>query len=149
MAADPILDLSTLIADRPAIRIDGQTFHLKSPDEMTLAESFQFSRWGKQLDELGAAERIDDVQALLPTVCRAALADVPEDVQARLSASQRMAIAEVFTALLLARQAQLAGAVDSAVRSIGQRSSRASSGSLAATPAGGSTTRRPRSFEHT
>lgn len=141
--ADPILDLSTLIADRPPIRIDGKVHHLFSPEELSLAESHKFGRWGKELEALGKeADKLDELEALLRIVSRAALADVPDDVFGRLSPSQHLSIVEVFTVLLLRRQARLAGAVASAaVRSTGRSSSLGSSELMAATPDGGSTPR--------
>ena len=147
MATDPILDLSTLIPDRPVIRIDGATFHLRSPDELTLAESHRFGRWGKDLEALAKdPERLVDMEALLRRVSREALADdVAEEVFARLGTRHHLAIVEVFTVLLLGRQARLAGAVASAAQSTGPRSFPASSMSSAATPDGGSTEPRPRS----
>ena len=146
--SQPVLDLSTLIPDRPPIRIDGQLYHLRSPDELTLAESHRFSRWGQELERLGKASetlghigeargdtRLED---LLRVVARAALADVPEDVAAKLTPHHCLAIVEVFTVLLLGRRMRLAGAIASAVRSIGQKSSRGSSAPMAGSPDGGS-----------
>jgi hypothetical protein len=145
-AADPILDLSTLIAERPPIRIDGVTYHLKAPDELTLAESHQFTRWGKALEELGMEEgRVADLEALLRVVAKATLADVPDEVFARMSPAQHQSIVEVFTMLLLARRSRLTGAVVgiAAARSTGRKPFPGSSAPMAATPDGGSTARPP------
>lgn len=139
----PILDLSTLIADRPPLRIDGTIYHLRSPEELTLAESHQFSKWGKELEALGKEpDRLRELEDLLRVVSRAALGDVPGDVFGRLSPSQHLSIVELFTVLLLGRRARLAGAVVSA-RLTGENSSRASSGRMAVRPDGGSTARQP------
>lgn len=144
--AAPLLDLSTLITDRPELRINGKIYHLKSPEELTLAESFQFSRWGKELEALGKdPNRTVELEALLREVSRAALADVPDEVFAQLSPTQDVSIVEVFTSLLLARKARLAGAVLSAGPSTGQSSSRVSSVLTAANQAGGSTAPQQRS----
>lgn len=143
-AADPELSLSTLIPDRPALRIDGATYHLKSPDELSLSESHQFGKWGKELRALGQSpDQTEALEELLRVVAAAALADVPPEVFARLSTTQLLQIVEVFTLLLLGHQARRAGAVASAVRSTGQSTSRASSIALAATRRGGSTAPRP------
>ncbi len=144
MAADPILDLSTLIADRPPLRIDGTTYHLKSPDELTLAESHKFTKWGKELEALGKdPDRTAELEALLKVVAAAALADVPPDVRQRLLPSHNVAIVEVFTVLLLGRRMRLAGAVASAGRSPG------SSTPSGAIPDGGSMVPRQPSSEPT
>lgn len=146
-AADPILDLSTLIADRPPIRIDGVVYHLRSPDELTLAESHQFTVWGKELEKLGSdPEKVNEVEVLLRRISNKALVDVPPDVFQRLSPSQHVSIVEVFTVLLLGRRTRLAGAIaGAAARSTGQRPSRASSTPTAAPQDGGSMKRRPHS----
>jgi len=137
----PILDLSTLIADRRPIRIDGATYHLRAPDELTLAEQHRFTRWGGEIEALGKdPDRDAELQALLPEVSRAALADVPDDVHAKLLPGHHLSIVEVFTVLLLGRRSRLTGAVLSAANpSTGPSSSRGSSTSMAATPDGGST----------
>lgn len=143
-AADPILDLSTLIPDRPLIRIDGATYHLRSPDELTLAESLQFARWGRQIADLSKApDQEADLEQLLRSVAAAALADVPDEVKSRLSLPNNLAIVEVFTVLLLGRRAGQAGAIAGTVQSTGHKPSRGSSTPLAATPDGGSTPRQP------
>jgi hypothetical protein len=147
-AADPALSLSTLIPDRPVLRIDGATYHLKSPDELSLVESRQFGKWGKELEALGKdPDQTEALEALLEVVATAALADVPPEVFARLSKTQLLSIAEVFTLLLLGHQARRAGAVASAVRSTGPSTSRVSSIALAATLGGGFTAPRPPSSE--
>lgn len=150
-AAEPILDLSTLIPERPVIRIDGNTYHLRSADELSLAESHQFTRWGKLLQELPKdPARADELDALLAEVAGAALADVPAEVRARLKRAHHIAIVEVFTVLLLGHRARQAGAIAGAVdQSTGQRRSRGFSTSSAVTPAGGSTPRRRRSSGRT
>lgn len=143
---DPILDLSTLIADRPPIRIDGATYHIRAPDELTLAESHQFTRWGKEVEALSKdRDRLPELETLLRVIARAAVADVPDEVFGRLSPSQHLSIVELFTVLLLGRRSRLTGAVVSAARQTGPSSSRASSTPTAATPAGGSTAPRRRS----
>lgn len=146
MAAEqPILDLSTLIPDRPAIRIDGETYHLRAADELSLAESHQFTLWGKLLEEPATdPEQAAKLDQLLAKVADEALADVPPAVRLRLNRTHHIAIVEVFTVLLLGHRARQAGAIASAVdQSTGQRPSRGFSMPLAATPAGGSTPPQP------
>jgi hypothetical protein len=145
--ATPILDLATLTRERPPIRVDGVTYYLKSPDELTLMESHQFGAWGKALEALGKEpERVVELEELVGVVARAALSsDMPHDVFARLAPTQKLAIVEVFTGLLLSRRLRLAGAIAAAAKPTGASSSPASSTSMAAILAGGFTRRRPRS----
>lgn len=142
--AKPILDLSTLI-ERPIIRVDGADYHLKSPEELTLLESQQFTAWGKEIEALARDGKSEDLSAVVRIVARDALADVPGEVFGRLSPSQLMAIVEVFTALLLSRRLRLAGAIATAARPTGASSSPGSSSPSAATPDGGSPAPRPHS----
>lgn len=146
MATEPILDLSTLIPERPVIRIDGETYHLRSADELTLAESHQFTKWGKELEALAVAGEAARLEALLVTVSAAVMADVPPEVASRLRTPQRLAIVEVFTLLLLRHRAQAAGAAGSALsQSTGRKPSPASSMPSGASPTGGSTAHPPHS----
>lgn len=144
--AAPVLDLSTLIPERSSIRIDGVTYHLKSPDELTLFESQLFSRWGKDMEALGKdPDQTSELEALLAKVAKRALADVPDDVFARLRPAHHLQISEVFTLLLLGHRARRAGAVVGAGPRTGQNSSHAFSTPSVATPAGGSTPPPPHS----
>ena len=147
MAHAPLLDLSTLVDSRPPIRIDGETYHLKSPEELTLLESQQFTSWGKELEQLGREEGATDaLTALVGVVARAVLADVPIAVFDRLSPTHRMNIIEVFTGLRLERRLRLAGVIAKQVRQqTGENSSPASSAPSVETPAGGSTAPQPHS----
>lgn len=140
MAKAPLLDLTTLI-ERPAIRIDGATYHLKSVDELSVIESQRFSNWGTQLEEFGKDPDADPDahEDLVRKIAQAAVADVPAELFAKLATSQMMAIVEVFTSLLLAHRLTVAEALARQVsRSIGARSSQGSSAAMAATPDTGS-----------
>ncbi len=147
MARDPLLDLSTLVDSRPPIRIDGVTYHLKSPEELTLLESQQFTSWGQRLEELGQTEDVQQIAALtalVGVVAWAAMADVPKGVFEKLSPVQRMSVVEVFTGLRLEGRLRLAGAIGmQAIRQIGANSSPGSSAPMAETPAGGSPAPQP------
>ena len=138
--AKPILDLSTVITDRPPIRVDGVTYHLKSPDELTLMGSHQFAAWGEQLRELGeqGEEGIGELEQLLPKVVEAIAFDIPTDVLGKLSTANRMAIVEVFTGLLLSVRLRSVEANVRAALPTGASSSRVSSISSAAARSGGS-----------
>jgi len=151
MAKDktPILDLATLEDSRPPIRIDGVTYHLKSADELSLMDSHWFGARAKELSVLSASNDADDMdglELLLRTIVRRAVADVPDEVLARLSGSQNMAIVEVFTGLLMAKRISQAGALARiATPQTGANSSRGFSTSMAAILAAGSMARQPAS----
>ncbi|ADZ70124.1 hypothetical protein [Polymorphum gilvum] len=154
--ATPILDLETLIT-RPVIRIDGRTFELLSADELSILDSAWFTARGREIEQLAGSDDQEGAEALVGEVARRCLVDVPDDVFARLSGSQKMAIAEVFTRLLLRRKMRVAGAIATAMLASGETgketakpepkrtgatSSRASSGTTAETRTGGSARRR-------
>lgn len=148
--SEPLLDLATLTETRPPIRIDGVPYHLKSPEELSLLDSQRFTSWGKELETLGAEAATDEskmpaLEALVGIVAWAACADVSKAVFDKLSSSQRMAIVEVFTGLLLGRRLRLAGALAMQVTTArtGANSSLASSTSSAAIPAAGSPPSQP------
>lgn len=141
MGSTPLVDLSTLIPERPVIRIDGRDYHLRAADELTLLESDAFTRWGARLQELAAEPgKVAELEALLGEVAGKAMADVPDEVRQRLRREHHIAIVEVFTVLLLGHRARQAGAIAGALdQSTGPKPSPASSTPSAATPDGGST----------
>ena len=143
--ATPILDLSTVVADRPPIRVDGVTYHLKSPDDLSLMDSHQFSAWGERLRELGeqGEDGIGELERLLPKVVAAIAFDLPREVLDRLSTAHLMAIVEVFTGLLLSVRLRSVEANVRAAQPTGGSSSRVSSSSLEAARTGGSPAPRP------
>lgn len=138
----PLLDLATLVA-REHILIDGARYELRSPGELSLAEALRFQRWGRQMEALredDSAEALAQLEAITAEAARAILVDVPEAVFAKISGTQRAAIIEVFSALLLRETLHLAGAIETAagpkaralVSPIGEPSSPGSSASTAA-----------------
>lgn len=146
MAREPLLNLSTLVEDRPVIRINGDIYHLKSSEELSLLDSQRFTAWGQELEELGkAAGQTDALTELVGVVAWAALADVPRDVFDGLSSTQQMAIVEVFTGLLLGRRLRLAAALVEQVvsRPTGENSSPGSNTSSAAMSTDGSAESQP------
>lgn len=150
MPQAPLLDLTTTLLERQRIRIDGTLYELRNPEELSVLASAQFTRWGKEIEERGKAlsDADDpDLTALLRKVAGAALVDVPGEVLDRLSGGQLMAIAEVFTTLLLGRRLRLAGALAAQVTSrlTGASLSPGSSAPSGATPDTGSSAARPRS----
>lgn len=141
---DPVLDLSTLIPERPPVRIDGTVYHLRSPEELTLAEGHKFTLWGRKLQKLGQdPDRRAEFEALLRIVADFVLVDASPEVRARLLPHHHLAIIEVFTVLLLGRRLRLAGAIAGASLLTGQRSSRGFNMPSGATPRGGSMAPQP------
>lgn len=149
MARAPLLDLSTLVDDRPAIRIDGEIYHLKSPEELSLLESQQFTDWGKDLEELAADPgKRKALEEQVGVVAWAVFADLPAAVFDKLSGVQRMDVVDLFTGLLLGRRLRLAGVLGGQIvssRPTGEKSSPGSSASSAASPDTGSPKSPPRS----
>lgn len=148
MAKDktPILDLSTLEDDRPPIRIDGVVYHLKCADELSLMDSHWFSARAEELSVLSAGNDMPALELLLRTIVKRAVVDATDEVLAKLSGSQNMAIVEVFTGLLMAKRISQAGALARiATPQTGANSSLGSSTSMAAILAAGSTIRPPAS----
>ena len=140
---DPLLDLNTLI-ERPTIAIDGKRYEILSPDELSILDSQRFERWGRQIEVLAATDdKPAELDKLIDKVTGAIMVGVPDDVRARLSKGHKVRVIAVFTGLLLGDQVGAAGATLKVMsRSIGAKSSPASSASSAARPAGGS--RKPR-----
>lgn len=141
MARETLLDLSTLVENRPAFLVDGKLYHLLSPEELSLAQSLQFQAWGKEIEALGQSGDTLQLEVLVEQVAKAALADVPQGVFDRLSSSQLMDLVQLFSTLLLQHRLQLAGAIAKQVtRSTGANTSPGSRSSSAATPTPGTAT---------
>lgn len=106
-----LLDIETLV-QRPTVRVDGVPYELLSANELSVLDAQRFSLWASELDRLQAAGEEDDpqMQELVDRIARKALVDVPHEVFAKLSGVQRLAVVEVFTALLLRSRMAVAGA---------------------------------------
>ncbi|WP_048648946.1 hypothetical protein [Nitratireductor soli] len=142
----PILDLNTLI-ERPTIRIDGMTYELRSPDELSVLDSHFFTVKGKEIERLAGEDGKDEeLAAVIDEVVPRMVVDLPAEVFISLPGAARLAIVDVFTGLLLRRRVSMAGAIAQAVvaprtpTSTGEKSSLASSVSSAAIRTGGSAT---------
>jgi hypothetical protein len=149
MAHEPLLNLDTLIV-RPTIKVDGISYELLAADELSILDSQRLTNWGKEIEALASAD--DDAGAeklreLVSRLSRKVLVNMPDDVFATLTEAHRVAIAQVFTGLLLARKIAVAGALASRMLSpsTGAKSYPASSASMGGRPAGGSPKRRARS----
>ncbi|RVN36990.1 hypothetical protein [Sinorhizobium meliloti] len=148
MAKDPILDLNTLI-ERPKITIDGTPYEILSPEELSILDSQAFTFWGGEIERLSKEkDKGEELSSLIDTVARKVLVSVPAAVFAKLTGAQKFRVVEVFTVLLLRDKMGAVGAVAQVMKglapSTGEKSSPASSGSSAETPAGGSRKRRRR-----
>ncbi len=151
-----LLDIETLLT-RPVIAIDGETYQIRSPGELSVVESLRFGRWGKRIDALqteDGEEGDDELDKLVATVARAILVDVPDAVFEKLAGTQRWAIIDVFTGLLLREKLKVAGAMTTATGPMpagfgnltGASSYLGSSGSTVAAPPNGFTARLRRLF---
>ncbi|WJS05208.1 hypothetical protein [Roseibium aggregatum] len=110
MAKDPILDLSTLI-DRPFININGARYELFTADELSIADSHWFSAKGAEIEKLASGDDTEAMDEAVSELAARCLVDCPEEVFIGLSGTQKLAITEVFTRLLLQRKARQAGAI--------------------------------------
>lgn len=152
----PLLDLKTLV-ERPTIAIDGELYEILSCDELSIVDCHRFAAWGNRIDALMAKKALTksekkELGKILGDLSDRIMVGVPEALCAKLTDSQRMAVAEVFTRLPLQRRlARLAagGPKDGSQQPTGASSSPASNASTAASPAGGSTARRSPSSEPT
>lgn len=135
--ADPItLDFITL-HEGPPVKIDGQLYHLRHPDALSIAHLKQMERIGPRAGELLQAADLDDAQigeldALLQRT-GAIVLDAPADVQARLSDLQRIQILHAFSRLRFPTRAEI-GVTPPRPRKTGARPSPGSRGSTAASP---------------
>jgi hypothetical protein len=141
--SEPILDLTTFI-ERPTIRIDGEHYELRSLDEMSILEGQALTRDGREIEILaaGGTDPEGRLSGLLADVVNRIVIGLPDTVLEALSDTNRMAICEVFTGLLLRRRMAVAGAIArrmTGAHSNGESSSHGSSASTADTPPSGST----------
>ncbi len=136
--ADTLLDLTTL-TERPVIAINRKRYEILSPDEMCIVDYHRFQQWGIRIDEMMKLAELGDDQAdelsgLVRKLTDRIMVGVPDDVRAKLTESQRLLVAQVFTELspqtTLKRKKK-------ASRSTGAKRQRGSNGSTAATPPAG------------
>lgn len=116
--ADPLLSIATLI-ERKTVSIDGKRYELRSPDELSVLDSHRFAAWAKKLGELQQSaeeEPNPEIEELVTRITRLALI-APDEVHERLSGVHRIAVAEVFTGLLLRGRMSVAGATAKAMGS--------------------------------
>ncbi|KKM73939.1 hypothetical protein LCGC14_1405340 [marine sediment metagenome] len=129
--AKHVLNIATLI-ERPQIKIDEGLFEIKSPDELSVVDHHRLQSQGRRLEELMAQDTlnvIDEVELgkLLTDISTFIMVGVPEEVQAKLTDSQRTQVCEVFTSLPLRKQVESLMAAEAT--SIGEKPQRASNDS--------------------
>lgn len=113
----PLLDLNTLIT-RPAIKIDGVRYEILSPDELTVMASHRLGVRGRRIEVLSTGDSDVDgaeMDELITQVAREVLVEVPVEVFDKLTGAHRMAVADVFTGLLLRNKLGVAGAMATAM----------------------------------
>jgi len=118
--APALINLDTLI-ERPRIAIDGTLYDILSPEELSVLESHRFGVWGRRIEALTAEtskEAEQELDALVATVARKICVGVPDAVFDALPGSQRWAIIDVFTGLLLQTKLKVAGAMAAATGDI-------------------------------
>lgn len=112
-----LINLDTLVA-RPQIAIDGVRYDILSPDELSVIQSHRFGVWGRRIEaltaETGEAAE-EELETLVMMVAQKICVGVPEDVFVKLPGSQRWAIIDVFTGLLLQNRLKVAGAMAAAM----------------------------------
>lgn len=136
-----LLDLDTLIA-RPFITIDGEAADILNPEELSIIESHRFGVWGRRIEQLTGEtgkEAEEELEELVSTVARKICVGATDEQFAKLPGSQRWAIVDLFTGLLLREKLKVAGAMKTAMGPVpdglaaltGVSSSRGFSGSTA------------------
>lgn len=139
----PVLEFDTLNDGLP-IRIDGQLYHLRSANALSLGALKRLERLAprmgallQQADLSEAEER--DVSAGLVQLCDLVV-DAPAEVRARLTDAQRVRILEAFTQLPSPRVTGAIPGRGAARGNGGKRPSRGSRGSTAGLRRSGTST---------
>lgn len=114
---EPLLNLDTLIV-RPVVVIDGARYEILNADELSVLDSHRMGVWGRRIDALSASDDAGDaaeLAKLYDQLARAVLVGVPDDVFAKLSGAQQIAVADVFSGLLMRNKLGVAGAMATAM----------------------------------
>ena len=98
--AGHLLDLTTLI-EQPTIKINKVTYEILHPDQLGVLDFQRLSTMAGTVSALMKKLKPNAADAVELTKCIRDLTDrimfgVPEDVRAKLTESQRLAVAEVF-----------------------------------------------------
>ena len=111
---DDILSLETILT-RPKIRIDRAVYEITAPGELSLEQNYRLSQAGQKLANLRGTKGLKPAQqaqmtTILNEICDVILQPVPSEVRKTLTENNKIAVIEVFTMLLSAQKAKLAGA---------------------------------------
>jgi hypothetical protein len=117
---EPVLSLDTLV-DRKGIRIDGETYGLRNPGELSAVEYHSVFQKGSRFDILQMKPEVSEEEGaemgrLLDFICRVIL-DAPDEVHRKLSDTHRLYVMKLFTQL----QRAAAELVGSAIENNGQK----------------------------
>ena len=139
--AKPLLDLTTLI-EQPTIKINGTTHEIMHPDQLGVIDFQRLSIMAGRVSDLMKKSSHDDSDADALTSVITDLTDrimvgVPAEVRAKLTESQRLAVAEVFMTLPRVKAKTTRKAASNPSRSTGAKRRPGSSDSTAATPPAG------------
>lgn len=102
--ADHLLDIVTKVS-RPTIRIDGDDYELRHPDELSMKELQELAVTGARLEKHGLALESGDLRAVdsvaedCAEILHRIMPDVPKDVVDKLGALHVQSIMQAFTGL--------------------------------------------------
>ncbi len=139
MAEKPILELSTLVPDRPIIKIDGQSYEMAVYEDLSFKDEALLKKAGRMLVEASKAEdptneQFDELAQLVNRSLRVVVPGIPDDVFHKLPDGHKVQILMAFTRA--ARRTILSppsetGATKNSNRRTSVKSSRSSKGSTA------------------
>ena len=99
-----IFELSTQ-AERPQFRVDGETYHFRLRDDMSLKES-AFMIWaGKRIDKLQQElqdteewdeQKADELEELLDRCAKIMTHDLPDEIRQKLNDMQKTQLLQAF-----------------------------------------------------
>lgn len=123
LGASHLLDIDTII-ERPTIRIDGADHEITSPDELTIIQSQKLAMLGRKHDKLMKSDSSEPatenaLSNTLEAMMEIILQPMDHAVRAKLRDPHKTAVIEVFTMLLLANKAKLAGVTTGAGGALG------------------------------
>ncbi len=143
--ADSLLDLTTLI-EQPTISINGTQYPILHPDQLGVIDFQRLATMAGRVGELMQKSDLDDDAAadlsqIIADLTNRIMVDIPDDLRAKLTEAQRLAVAEVFMMLPRARtrrpKAKPKAAKARRKGSAGSKRRSGANGSTAATPPAG------------
>lgn len=97
--ADQVLSLSTTEFDRPTVAIDGESYEMRAPEEMSVALLRAMQETLEDLDNVDEGSDIEDVASAIGKQLEIVMPDLPGDVKEKLTFGQQKLILETFRAL--------------------------------------------------